>query len=75
MYNFFNFYVEFRVSFINYFDKKTTIRVKVGCSGVYMFKYMRRVILFNIFFNPSFKMTTSFANIARATAIAGKFIY
>ena len=30
-----------------------------------MFKYMRLVVLFDMFLNPSFKMTTSFANIAR----------
>ena len=33
-----------------------------------MFKNMRLVILFDMFLNPSFKMTTSFANIARTTA-------
>ena len=33
-----------------------------------MFKNMRLVILFDMFFNPSFKMATSFANIARTTA-------
>ena len=33
-----------------------------------MLKNMRRVILFDIFLNPSFKMTTRFANIARTTA-------
>ena len=30
-----------------------------------MFKNMRLVILFDILLNPNFKMTTSFANIAR----------
>ena len=30
-----------------------------------MFKNMRLVILFGMLLNPSFKMTTSFANIAR----------
>ena len=29
---------------------------------------MRLVILFDMFLNPKFKMTTSFANIARTTA-------
>ena len=39
-----------------------------------MFKNMRLVILFDILLNPSFKMTTSFANIARTTASTSKFI-
>ena len=33
-----------------------------------MFKNMRFVILFDMLLNPSFKMMTSFANIARTTA-------
>ena len=33
-----------------------------------MLKNMRRGILFDMFLNPSFKMTTRFANIARTTA-------
>ena len=33
-----------------------------------MLKNMRLVILFDMFPNPSFKMTTSFANIATTTA-------
>ena len=36
---------------------------------------MRLVILFDMLLNPSFKMTTSFANIARTTASTSKFIY
>ena len=32
-----------------------------------MFKDLRLVILFDMFFSPSFKMTTSFANIPRTT--------
>ena len=32
-----------------------------------MFKNKRLVILFDMLLNPSFKMTTSFANIARTT--------
>ena len=32
-----------------------------------MFKNMTLVILFDIFLNPSLKMTTRFANIARTT--------
>ena len=30
---------------------------------------------FDMLFNPSFKMTTSLANIVRTTASASKFIY
>ena len=33
-----------------------------------MFENMRFVILFDMLFNPSFKMATSFANVARTTA-------
>ena len=33
-----------------------------------MFKNTRLVILFDMFLNPSFKMTTRFSNIARAAA-------
>ena len=40
-----------------------------------MIKNMRLVILFNMLLNPSFKMTASFANIARTTASTTKFIY
>ena len=40
-----------------------------------MFKIMRLVILFDILLNPSFKMTTSFNNIARTTASTSKFVY
>ena len=40
-----------------------------------MFKNMRLVILSDMFLNPNFKMTTSFANIARTTATTSKFIY
>ena len=40
-----------------------------------MFKNMRLVILFDMFLNPSFKMTTSFTNIARTTASTSKLIY
>ena len=40
-----------------------------------MFKTMRLVILLVIFLNPSFIMTTGFANIARSRASTGKFIY
>ena len=39
-----------------------------------MFKNMRLVILFDMLFNPSFKMMTNFANIARTTASTSKFI-
>ena len=40
-----------------------------------MFKNMRLVILFDMLLNPSFKIATSFANIARSTASTSKFIY
>ena len=36
---------------------------------------MRLVILFDMLVNPSFKMTTGFANVARTTARTSKFIY
>ena len=39
-----------------------------------MFKNMRLVILFDMFLNPSFKMTTSFVNIARTAASTSKCI-
>ena len=34
-----------------------------------------RLILFDVLLNPSFKMTTSFVNIARTTANTSKFTY
>ena len=40
-----------------------------------MFKNMRLVILFDMFFNPSFKMTASFANATITTANRSKFIH
>ena len=40
-----------------------------------MFKNIRLVILFDMILNPSFKMSTGLANIARTTASASKFIY
>ena len=40
-----------------------------------MLKNMRLVILFDMPLNPSFKMMTRFANIARTTASTSKFIY
>ena len=40
-----------------------------------MFKNIRLVILFHMFLNPSFKMTKRFANIARTTGSASKFVY
>ena len=36
---------------------------------------MGLVILFDMFLNPSFKIATSFTNIARTTASTSKFIY
>ena len=40
-----------------------------------MFKNMRLAILFNMFINPNFKMTTSFANVGRTAASTSKCIY
>ena len=40
-----------------------------------MLKIMRVVVLFDMFLNPSFKMTTNFANVARTTGSTSKFIY
>ena len=40
-----------------------------------MFRNMRLVILFDIFLNRSFKMTSSFANLARTAASTSKFMY
>ena len=40
-----------------------------------MFKNVRLAILFDMLPNPSFKMTTSFADIARTTASTSKYIY
>ena len=42
---------------------------------VKMSKNIRLDILFDMFLNPSFKITTSFANEARTTASKSKFIY
>ena len=39
-----------------------------------MFKNMRLIINFDMFFNPSFKMMRSFANVARTTASTSNFI-
>ena len=36
---------------------------------------MRLVILFDMLLNPNFKVTTGFANVARATPSTSKFIY
>ena len=48
--------------------QRELLRVKACCGGVYMLENMRIVILFDMILNPSFKMTASFANIARITA-------
>ena len=40
-----------------------------------MFKNMRLVILFAMFFNPSFKMVISFDNVGRTTDSTSNFIY
>ena len=49
--------------------QKNTKRQKKGGGNV------RLVILFDMFLNPRFKMTTSVANIARTRASTSKFIY
>ena len=40
-----------------------------------MFKNMRLFILFDMFHNPSLKMTTRFANVARTTASTSTFVH
>ena len=40
-----------------------------------MFENMKLVILFDMLLSPSFKMTTSFANISRTTASTSKSMY
>ena len=40
-----------------------------------MFRHMKLAILFYMFVSPSFKMTTSFANLARTTLNTSIFIY
>ena len=40
-----------------------------------LFKNIRLAILFDMLLNPSFKMATSFTNVARTTASTSKFIY
>ena len=40
-----------------------------------MFKNMRLVILFDMLLNPSFKMATSFTNVARTTAISTTILH
>ena len=37
--------------------------------------WWKLAILFDMFLNPSFKMTTSFANIPRTTTTITKFLY
>ena len=54
--------------------KERTTRVKACCGGVYMLKNMQLVILV-ILLNPSFKVTTGFANTARTIASTSEFIY
>ena len=36
---------------------------------------MRLAILFDMFLNPTFKITTNFANIARTAASTSRYIY
>ena len=40
-----------------------------------MFKNMRLAIFFDMLLNPGFKMTISFASVARTTGSASKFKY
>ena len=40
-----------------------------------MFKHMRLIVPFDMFINPSFKIATSFANVARTTTSTSKFVY
>ena len=55
--------------------KQREFIVKACSGGVYMFKNMRLVILFDMLINPSFKTTTSFANIAKPRASTSKFMH
>ena len=48
--------------------QKNTKRQKKGGANM-------RLIFFDMFFNPRFKMTTRAANIARTRASTSKFIY
>ena len=50
-------------------------QVNACCGRVWVFKNMRLVIIFDMLHNLSFKMTTSFANVARTTASSNNFIY
>ena len=49
-----------------------SLRAKGFCCA---FKVLICSILFDMFLNPTFKMTTSFTNLARTTANTSKFIY
>ena len=40
-----------------------------------MFEHITSAILFDMFFNPSFKITTSFANVAGTKASASTYIF
>ena len=51
------------------------MKTKACCSGVQMFKNMKLYILFDMFLNPSYKMATYFANIARTAASTSKRIF
>ena len=67
--------LSFSVSFTNFFEAKRIIWAKACCCGLQLLQNMRLVILFDMFLNPSFKMATSFTNVARTTASTSKFIY
>ena len=49
--------------------------VAVECKCLKIWDFLIFVILFDMLLNPSFKMTTSFANVARTTATTSKLIY
>ena len=67
--------LSFSVSFTNFFEAKRIIWAKACCCGLQLLQNMRLVILFDMFLNPSFKMATSFTNVARTTASTSTFIY
>ena len=66
--------LSFSVSFTNFFEAKRIIWAKACCCGLQLLQNMRLVILFDMFLNPSFKMATSFGNIARTPGSTSKFI-
>ena len=69
-----DFIVPLCISLVNYFKRKRIIQVKPCCDGVLCLKTWY-LLSFGMFLNTSFKMTTSFINVARTTASTIKFIY